>query len=99
MMSMTGEHRRATVVSALAACSNVVLNAVLIPRFGILGAAIATTVTLSAWNCTLYVMVIRIHGINPGILFGFRTPARFRSARRSESRRGSLVEAAGQPGS
>jgi O-antigen/teichoic acid export membrane protein len=68
MMSMTGEHRRASVVSAVAACLNLCLNAMLIPRFGIYGAAVATTITFCAWNCVLYVMVLQIHGISPGIL-------------------------------
>ena len=93
MMSMTGEHRRASVVSAVAACLNVGLNAWLIPGFGLYGAAVATTITFCVWNCVLYVMVLQIHGISPGILCLFQAGTGLASVFRP----GRSLTGAGQP--
>lgn len=67
LMTMTGDHNRAAVVLAGSAVLNVVLNAVLIPPFGILGAAVATASTLALWNVTLLILVTRRLRLNPTI--------------------------------
>ena len=67
MAFRTGRHGQATVISAVAACLNVALNAVLIPRFGIQGAALATLVTQCLWNGMLYLLVLRNLGIQAGV--------------------------------
>lgn len=59
LMTMTGHHRQAGIAVGVWATANVVLNLVLIPRFGIEGAATATTVTMAAWNATLFIYVRR----------------------------------------
>lgn len=50
MLNMTGHQRQTAIATALSAALNIVLNALLIPRWGIVGAAIATTVSLIAIN-------------------------------------------------
>lgn len=53
VMSMTGHQAVSAIVISIAAAVNVVLNAVLIPRYGIEGAAIATLITTAGWNVPL----------------------------------------------
>ncbi len=64
LMTMTGNQKEAARVIGASALMNVVLNVVLIPLFGIVGAAIATTASMTAWNLTLVVLVRRRLGIN-----------------------------------
>lgn len=47
LLMMTGRQNRWFVISGLMVVSNVVLNIILVPRFGVIGAAVATTVTVS----------------------------------------------------
>jgi O-antigen/teichoic acid export membrane protein len=63
LMSMTGHQNAVSVVLAFAAALNVGLNFVLIPRYGLVGAAVATGLATVAWNVTLAVMVRRRLGI------------------------------------
>jgi O-antigen/teichoic acid export membrane protein len=71
LMTMTGHEKRvAATVSASAGC-NVVMNLVLIPRFGIEGAAVATAISLVLWNAVTLHWVIKHLRINPTI-FGPR---------------------------
>lgn len=53
LMTMTGQEREMSVVLGVAAVANVALNAALIPLFGLMGAAAATTLSLVAWNVAL----------------------------------------------
>ena len=67
LMTMTGHEKRvAATVGASAAC-NAVLNLILIPRFGIDGAAAATAISLVLWNGVTLVWVIKHLRINPTI--------------------------------
>jgi len=50
LLSMTGRHVFAAVTVTFCAALNVLLNYLLIPRFGLEGAALATTVTMVLWN-------------------------------------------------
>ena len=65
VLNMTG-HERETLIGVLIACAvNVVLNAVLIPLYGIEGAAGATAITLVCWNALLWLKVRQRLGLNP----------------------------------
>ena len=67
LMTMTGHEKRvAATVSAAAGC-NVILNFLLIPRFGIEGAAAATAISLILWNAFTLCWVIKHLRINPTI--------------------------------
>jgi O-antigen/teichoic acid export membrane protein len=55
----------------IGAISNIALNLVLIPRYGILGAAIATTTSMMLWNGILVFEVWSKLEIDPTV-FGLR---------------------------
>ncbi|MGD1911196.1 MAG: oligosaccharide flippase family protein [Rivularia sp. (in: cyanobacteria)] len=65
LMIMTGHQNKSLTVFAYSALINAVLNAIAIPRFGILGAAMTTTFTLVIWNIWLSKLVIKHIGVNP----------------------------------
>lgn len=69
LLTMSG-HERVTARSfAWSIAANVVLNAALIPRFGMIGAATATASTFVAWRVVLWIQVRRRLGIDPSILY------------------------------
>jgi O-antigen/teichoic acid export membrane protein len=65
LMTMTGHQNQAARIIGGAAALNVVLNLALIPLFGIVGAAVATTVSMVVWNVLLVIAVRNKLGINP----------------------------------
>jgi len=64
VLGMTGYEREITKGVAVATLTNVVLNMLLIPKYGINGAAFATAVTLFAWNVLLWIAVARYVGVD-----------------------------------
>ena len=64
LLNMTGHHRDTIRVYAVAAFANIVLNLVLIPEFGILGAAISTYTAMLGGNFFLYRLVQKRLGID-----------------------------------
>ncbi|MGM0516899.1 MAG: lipopolysaccharide biosynthesis protein [Pseudomonadota bacterium] len=56
LLNMTGFERAVTRAVAVAAGMNVVLNLLLIPPFGVIGAAIATSASLVFWNVWLWLV-------------------------------------------
>jgi O-antigen/teichoic acid export membrane protein len=71
LLNMTG-HERDTMKSVLVGATiNVALNLVLTPQLGPVGAAIATTTTLIAWNLIMWHKVRKRIGINPSPFSGF----------------------------
>jgi O-antigen/teichoic acid export membrane protein len=64
LLNMTGHHRDTMKVYALAAIANVGLNLILIPAFGILGAAIATYTAMLGGNVVLYRLVQKRLGVD-----------------------------------
>jgi len=65
-LSMTGHEKDTLRGLTISAALNVVLNAALIPPFGINGAAIATVISILTWNIILGLLVYRRLGIVPG---------------------------------
>jgi len=57
LLNMTGHHRDTMWVYAVAAVANIGLNLLLIPMYGILGAAIATYAAMLSGNFWLYLLV------------------------------------------
>jgi O-antigen/teichoic acid export membrane protein len=53
ILNMTGHERDTVMGLGSAAIVNVILNLLLIPRFGIEGAAAATAISVAAWNALL----------------------------------------------
>jgi len=56
LMTMTGHHDVSAYVFGFSAVLNIILNAILIPLLGIMGAAIATATTMVLWNLTFIVL-------------------------------------------
>lgn len=68
LLNMTGFERDVTRAVALAAGLNVVLNIVLIPFFGVNGAAVATSASLVFWNVWLWFVVRRRLSVRCSVL-------------------------------
>lgn len=67
-MAMTGRQRLAAWIFALTALGNVALNFLLIPRFGLQGAALATLTGVAVWNGIFVVILRRGSGVDPSLL-------------------------------
>ena len=65
LLSLSGHERRSTTVYGCCTLLNVGLNLVLISRFGMTGAAVATSVSLAIANLWLTVLVVRHLKIMP----------------------------------
>ena len=68
LMEMTGHHRQCAFVLGCSAILNLILNAILIPIMGIMGAAIATAATMALWNIWLHHLVVKHLGVKPSIV-------------------------------
>lgn len=64
LATLTGRERPALVIFLLALGLSLALNLVLIPRLGVVGAAIASSVALSFWNLGMLLYVRRSLGID-----------------------------------
>jgi O-antigen/teichoic acid export membrane protein len=64
VLNMSGQERLVMYGVLVAAAGNLVLNAILIPCFGIIGAAIATALTLFSWKVLLHIAAMRKLGID-----------------------------------
>ena len=71
LMNMTGHHGKVARIVGISAGLNVLLNALAIPLFGMIGAAVVSVVTTVLWNAVMLWFVVRKMGINP-TLFGRR---------------------------
>lgn len=67
LMTMTGHQDRASLVLVGGALLNVALNAVLIPMYGLMGAATATAISVVFWNLWMLLEVVRRHRLNPSV--------------------------------
>jgi O-antigen/teichoic acid export membrane protein len=68
LMTMTGQQKEAAKIVGTSAILNVLLNGFLIPRLGIIGAAVATSLSTATWNIAMLHYVLKHHGINPTAL-------------------------------
>ena len=68
LLNMTGHQVPCARWLGISAGLNIVLNAILIPWIGLVGAAIGTAVSTLFWNVALLFMVIRLLGVQPSIL-------------------------------
>lgn len=65
LMTMTGHERQAARIVGTSVVLSIVLNLILIPPYGPLGAAIGTLIAVALWNLTMVVYVRQRVGINP----------------------------------
>ena len=68
LMSMTGHQKQAAGIVGMAVVLNVVLNFLLIPPLGMVGAAVASATATAAWNLVMLVYVWRHLRINPTVV-------------------------------
>ena len=73
LLVLSGRQNVAAWVYGWVALIHVVLLAVVIPVFGTVGAAAATTLTMSLWNVWLHAVVVRDLNIHPSIIFNLRS--------------------------
>lgn len=71
LLVMTGHERNVAIGVGISAALNVILNAFLIPRWSIAGAAIATASSMITWNILLAIWVYRTIGIHSTALGEF----------------------------
>jgi O-antigen/teichoic acid export membrane protein len=65
VLTMTGRQKLNLVNSIVLAVSNVVLNLILIPKYGMAGAALATTISLAGINVLRLIEVKSLYGFTP----------------------------------
>lgn len=70
LLSMTGHEKDTAIGVGVAAVVNVVLNFMLIPKFGIEGAASATAISVVVWNIILWRLVNKRLGLE-SMAYGF----------------------------
>jgi O-antigen/teichoic acid export membrane protein len=68
LLTMTGHQVLVAKVVGASAAVDLMLHVILVPRFGILGAATATSVTMVVWNAALVFFVFRRMRIDPTVL-------------------------------
>jgi O-antigen/teichoic acid export membrane protein len=74
LLILTGHHREATRALGLSALACILLAAVGVWAFGLVGAALGSTTGFLLWNGSLYWLVVRKLGIHPSIFTVLHTP-------------------------
>ena len=73
LLAMTGHQDDNARVFAVSALLNLGLNALLIPAFGLIGAASATALTMAVWNLWLHALTVRRLGVRGSVLARLET--------------------------
>lgn len=68
LLTMTGHQKPVALITGLSAVLNILLNTALIPAFGIVGAAIATSATMALSVLAMHRIAIRRLGVNTFVL-------------------------------
>ena len=66
-MQLTGHNYQCVYVYFCGTLINLVLSIILIPLLGILGGAIATSLTMIVWNIWLHHLAVKYLGVRPSI--------------------------------
>jgi O-antigen/teichoic acid export membrane protein len=75
VLSMTGNQGFAARIAGVAAAINVLMNLIMIPKFGGEGAAISTAITLFIWNSLMYRFVTKKLNLDPSIIWRLKPEA------------------------
>ncbi|WP_414527326.1 flippase [Nodularia chucula] len=67
MLDLTGHQDQSARVRCFTAITNIVLNSILIPQFGIIGAAIATSTAVILDNVIIYCLAVKYIGVHSAI--------------------------------
>jgi O-antigen/teichoic acid export membrane protein len=76
LLLMTGHQLANLNVLMASAIANLILNLILVPTMGCMGAAIAAVLTTALWNIWLHVLVTRRLGLHPSIVWALLRPLR-----------------------
>ena len=68
VLNMTGHQRDVVKGQTIAAIINITLNIVLLPDFGIIGAATATTISMMVWNVILVKLLKNRVDLNSSVI-------------------------------
>ncbi len=71
MLDLTGHQDQSARVRCFTAIINIVLNYILIPKFGIIGAAIATSTAVILDNLVIYLLAVKYIGVHASIFSNF----------------------------
>lgn len=74
LLTMTGHQNQCAMVVGWSGLLNILLNWISIPQLGILGAAIATAISMSLWNIWMNRLVVKYLDVNPSIVAAIRNP-------------------------
>jgi O-antigen/teichoic acid export membrane protein len=74
LLTLTGHHREATRALGLSAIACILLAAVGVWAFGLIGAALGSSIGFLLWNGSLYWLVVRRLGIHPSIFSALHMP-------------------------
>lgn len=74
ILTMTGHQDRAALVLVVTTAINALMNAALIPAYGLMGAATATAISIAFWNVWMAFEVVRRDGLDPTV-FAWRKRA------------------------
>lgn len=69
LLNLTGNERLSALSFGVAVLLNLALNLILIPRLGIEGAALATTLSMASWSVIAFFLARRKLGLNPFVLW------------------------------
>ena len=75
LLTMTGHEQRAMAILGAATGASLLLNLLLIPVWGIEGAALGSAFAMALWNALMLAHVVRKLGINPTLWGGWRHEA------------------------
>lgn len=73
LLIMTGHQNQCAKVISICALINIVLNFITIPTLGILGAGLATGLSIAVWNIWLNTLVVKHLDVNPSIIAALRS--------------------------
>ena len=75
LLIMTGHHNQCAYVMGFSALGNLILNLIWIPQIGILGAALATSLSMALWNIWMNRLVVKYLGVDPSIMAALKSPS------------------------
>ncbi len=73
LLIMTGHQNQCAKVIGICALINIVLNFIAVPTLGILGAGLATGLSMAVWNIWLNTLVVKYLDVNPSIVAALRS--------------------------
>ncbi len=74
LLNLTGHHNLTAKIMALAVSLSILLNFLFIPKWGIMGAAIASGIIMTVWNVALVILDRKVVHLDPSIFYFIKRP-------------------------